>query len=106
LITFLAAIGIAMISARSWGGFLSPTMLAFVVIIGIFAGAMVSTKCQRILSNKLLTFTGFISYPLYLIHENATISSIVQLHGQFDWVKCLCTFITSIISIWSLLHGA
>jgi peptidoglycan/LPS O-acetylase OafA/YrhL len=87
LITFLAAIGIAIISARGWGGFLSPTMLAFVVIIGIFAGAMVSTKCQRILSNKLLTFTGFISYPLYLIHENATISSIVQLHAQFDWMN-------------------
>lgn len=86
-ITFIAAILMALLSARTWGGLMSQTMIAFIVIIAVFAGAMVSVRVQKILSNKILTFTGFISYPLYLIHENATISTIVQLHEQFAWVN-------------------
>ena len=87
MLTFAAAVFMALLSARTWGGLMSPTMVAFIVIIGIFSAAMVSEKLQKILSNKVLTFTGFISYPLYLIHENATVSSIVQLHQQFEWVN-------------------
>jgi peptidoglycan/LPS O-acetylase OafA/YrhL len=66
---------------------MSSTMIAFVVIIGVFASAMFSSKLQVFLSNKLLTFFGYISYPLYLIHENATISMIVQLHQRFNEVN-------------------
>ena len=83
VMTLIAAVLMALLSARTWGGLMSQTMLAFIVIIGIFSGAMVSEKLQKILSNKVLTFVGFISYPLYLIHENMTISTIVQLHDQF-----------------------
>lgn len=86
-LTFVAAVLMALLSARTWGGLMSQTMIAFIVIIAIFAGAMMSETLQKILSNKVLTFTGFISYPLYLIHENATISTIVQLHQQFEWVN-------------------
>lgn len=85
--TLIAAVLMALLSARTWGGLMSQTMLVFIVIIGIFAGAMVSEKLQKILSNKVLTFVGFISYPLYLIHENMMISSIVQLHEQFASVN-------------------
>lgn len=87
ILTFVAAVLMALLSARSWGGLMSQTMLAFVVIIGIFAGAMVSEKVQNILSNKVLTFVGFISYPLYLIHECATVSTIVQLHEAFPSIN-------------------
>lgn len=84
---FFAALFIALLAARNWGGFMSGTMIAFAVIISTFACAMFSSKLQNMLSNKLLTFFGFISYPLYLIHENATISTIVQLHEKFSQIN-------------------
>jgi peptidoglycan/LPS O-acetylase OafA/YrhL len=85
--SFILGVFIALLSARNWGGLMSSTMMAFVVIIGVFASAMFSRKLQELLSNKLLTFFGYISYPLYLIHENATISIIVQLHQRFNEVN-------------------
>lgn len=85
--SFAVALFIALLSARNWGGVMSSTMVAFLVIIGIFACAMFSDQLQRVLSNKLLTFFGYISYPLYLIHENATISMIVQLHQAYKEIN-------------------
>lgn len=82
--SFAIALFVALLSARNWGGLMSSTMVAFVVIIGIFACSMFSRHLQGMLSNKLLTFFGYISYPLYLIHENATISMIVQLHQAYE----------------------
>lgn len=87
ILTFVSAVLMALLSARTWGGLMSQTMLAFIVIIGIFSGAMVSKKIQNILSSKVLTFVGFISYPLYLIHECATVSTIVQLHEAFPSIN-------------------
>jgi len=87
LATFLAALLIALINGRDISGFLSGEMVACVLVISIFAGSLISKQLQRIFSHKSLTFIGFISYPLYLIHENATISTIVQLHQQFEWVN-------------------
>lgn len=85
--SFAAALFLALLSARNWGGIMSSTMIAFVVIIGVFAIAMFSHRLQNILSNRLLTFFGYVSYPLYLIHENATISLIVQLHEKFSEIN-------------------
>lgn len=41
-------------------------------------------QLRNIISAKLLLFFGFISYPLYLIHENAMISMILKFHKSFD----------------------
>lgn len=81
---FIFAIIIALISARALGGLMSISMLFAVILIVIFACSMFSQTLQNLLSNQVLVFLGFISYPLYLIHENATISIIVQLHNQYD----------------------
>lgn len=85
--SFAAALFLALLSARNWGGLMTSTMMVFLVIIGLFACAMFSHQLQRMLSSKLLTFFGYISYPLYLIHENATISMIVQLHQAFEEIN-------------------
>jgi len=45
-----------------------------------FAFSVFSTKLQVLLSNRIFLFFGFISYPLYLIHENTLISMIIKLH--------------------------
>lgn len=57
----------------------NPQMAVLVSLF--FAGALVAPGLQRALNNRVLNFFGFISYPLYLIHENAMIALIVKLHA-------------------------
>lgn len=52
-------------------------------VVALFGAAMVFPMVQRILSNRVLLFFGFISYPLYLLHENAMISLVIQIR---QWV--------------------
>jgi len=85
--SFVLGLFIAIVSARNWGGLMSSTMIAFVVIIGVLASAMFCKSLQGFLSNKLLKYFGYISYPLYLIHENATISMTVQLYQRVNAVN-------------------
>ncbi|MES2546141.1 MAG: acyltransferase [Pseudomonadota bacterium] len=77
---WLAAVLLGLLAARCLGGFMSISMLAASLIVLIFAGSMFSPFLQNILSNRVLLFFGFISYPLYLIHEQAMISMIIQLN--------------------------
>ena len=54
------------------------TMAAFVVSM-FFAISLISNKIQYLLNINGLQFFGFISYPLYLLHENMMISMIVKV---------------------------
>lgn len=47
----------------------------------LFFMSFVSSKLRTILASKVLLFFGFVSYPLYLIHEGAMVSMIVKI-GQ------------------------
>jgi peptidoglycan/LPS O-acetylase OafA/YrhL len=49
---------------------------ALLGITGLFAASLAVPRLQRLLSVRVLLFVGFISYPLYLIHENALIALI------------------------------
>lgn len=51
-----------------------------IAIIILFISSFYSRKIQRVLSTKLLLIVGFASYPLYLIHENVLVSSLIKLH--------------------------
>ena len=60
----------------TWG----PQAKVFVFAASaLFALAVVARPVRRILSVRPLLFLGFVSYPLYLMHENAMIASIVKL---------------------------
>lgn len=50
----------------------------------LFASSLKSVVVQRLLETKVLLFFGLISYPLYLIHDNALISMITQLAVHAD----------------------
>ena len=50
-----------------------------VVIGALFAVSMHSERLQAFLSNRLLQFLGFVSYPLYLLHENMLIASLIKV---------------------------
>jgi peptidoglycan/LPS O-acetylase OafA/YrhL len=78
---WLLGLLIALISARCLGGLLSKSMIVATSLVLIFAFSMNSIMIQKLLSNKVLVFFGFISYPFYLIHEQAMISMIRQLHS-------------------------
>jgi peptidoglycan/LPS O-acetylase OafA/YrhL len=55
---------------------------------GVFAGIIVSAffwlaianeHLQRLLCSRVLLFMGFVSYPLYLVHENMLVALIIKL---------------------------
>ena len=81
-----AAVVVALIAARCLGGFPTKSMIYASVIVFTFALSMLNPSVQKVLSNKFLVFVGFISYPLYLVHENAMISMINQTHDAYPTV--------------------
>jgi len=53
------------------------TFAALTVVL-IFAAAALNDRVKQVFSSRLLLFMGFISYPLYLLHENMMVSMIVK----------------------------
>ena len=60
------------------------------LISALFALSFKSSLLQSLLQSKVLVFFGFISYPLYLIHENAMTSIIIKMP---DWAPWLYPFL-------------
>lgn len=56
------------------------TLIAILCISMFFACSIVSISIQRLLSNKFLLFFGYVSYPLYLLHENMMISLTIKFN--------------------------
>ena len=78
----LAGAGIALLSAAFVHRFFTVSTVAAAIIALMFAATVISPRLQSILSNRVLLFFGYISYPLYLLHENLMISMIAQL-GEY-----------------------
>lgn len=82
---FIAALLCAIVSAlflKSAG-----VISAAIMIAVFFAASLRLPVLQRILQQRLILFFGFISYPLYLIHENFMISMIIKLDDHALWVN-------------------
>jgi len=75
---FLMALGVVTLSSYITAPYFHAMIAAFLVS-GLFALSLRLAIIQKILSNRLLIFFGFVSYPLYLIHENAMISMVIKL---------------------------
>ena len=55
-------------------------LIAFYLgVLVLFISSFYIYKIQQLLASKLLLLVGFVSYPLYLIHENILISSLIKL---------------------------
>ncbi len=74
---YLMAIGVAALSSVNTGDHLGANAAAL-MITGLFALSLRVTYLQHILTSKFFMLFGFVSYPLYLIHENSMISMIVK----------------------------
>jgi peptidoglycan/LPS O-acetylase OafA/YrhL len=90
LMCFVSSIGLAIEKNNI------EVFFAVLFISTFFSISIINAKTQRILSNKFLLFLGYISYPLYLLHENMMISITIKLSHL---VPMNYSFILPIISI-------
>jgi peptidoglycan/LPS O-acetylase OafA/YrhL len=70
--------------------------LAAVIISLFFMFVMMNDRLQSIIGSKFLLFLGFVSYPLYLIHQNMMISLIVKIG---HWAPFMPDFLLPVIPI-------
>jgi len=74
-------------------------LIALVAISIIFFLPLYSQKIKSFFENKCLLFVGFISYPLYLIHENFIISMTIKLYKLFPQIPDLLLPILPVLII-------
>jgi peptidoglycan/LPS O-acetylase OafA/YrhL len=84
-----AALGMSFAAAIAEGGRDMNTGAAGILIACLFASAVCFPFIQRVLSTKPLLLLGVASYPFYLIHENMSVSMIVQLGKAAPWIPSL-----------------
>ena len=73
------AVAVALASAVAAHGVAGQPLLAAVLMAALFTLSFVSRAVRQLLASRLLRFFGFISYPLYLLHQNLLISVVVAL---------------------------
>ncbi|WP_051326457.1 acyltransferase family protein [Aliagarivorans taiwanensis] len=71
---FAFGIAVLLLAAIASSRLNTATFIATMLVTGLFPAALKLSLLQRALCSAPLLFTGFISYPLYLIHENALIA--------------------------------
>ena len=67
-------------------GFDYEVIIGALLISALFAVSFKSSLLQNLLQSKVLVFIGFISYPLYLIHENAMTAIIIKMADWAPWL--------------------
>lgn len=75
---FAAALAMAVLSAPFVRKLDLAPLLPALIVIAIFAATLAFGRLQSLLKNRVFLFLGFVSYPLYLIHENMLVSLIVK----------------------------
>lgn len=86
----------ALSSAEQW--------TASLFVAAIAAAAILSEGVRRLLSLRLLTFIGFISYPLYLMHENMIVGLMVRYQTAWSDVPAALLPVAPILFVGSLAY--
>lgn len=105
LVSALLVSGIAALVVRDL--MLGAAAAGFAVAL-LFSVSLISESAQKILSQRWLLFFGFISYPLYLIHQNMMVAMIIKLGLMFPavppiLVPAIPLFVVAIIS-WGIAN--
>jgi peptidoglycan/LPS O-acetylase OafA/YrhL len=61
-------------------------LTAAVLISILFTASMISVRLQKIISNRFILYMGFVSYPLYLLHENMMISIVIKFNNYIYFI--------------------
>lgn len=77
----------------------SKLLLVSIFILSIFFIPIYFKRTRVLLSNRVIVFFGLISYPLYLIHENAMIAMICKISKVIDIPYILLPIISIIILV-------
>ncbi len=64
---------------------LMPFVAAALISL-FFTISILSPRLQSLIANKVFLYFGFISYPLYLLHENIMISITIKLGNYVDYI--------------------
>lgn len=88
-LTLLMALAVAILAALVQEGFAWQEKWIPMMVVIVFSSAMLSRHIRLILSARLLVFLGFVSYPLYLMHENMMVSLIVKTGILMPWMPAL-----------------
>ncbi len=79
----IALFAMAFIAILSLWDFNLIPMVATTSSASLFLIPLFSDYVRKILSVKLILFFGYISYPLYLIHQNIVTGLAIKLHGYY-----------------------
>jgi peptidoglycan/LPS O-acetylase OafA/YrhL len=79
-------LGIAFVAAitTKFGDFEVTIYACFTASLFLLPLALIQVR--RLLANKLFLFFGYISYPLYLVHENSVTGLAIKLHSVFPYL--------------------
>jgi len=66
-------------------------VITCILIYLAFVLSLFSKVGAKIAASKILIFIGFISYPLYLIHESSMVAFTIKTHNQFPYLPDILT---------------
>jgi peptidoglycan/LPS O-acetylase OafA/YrhL len=97
-----AAVAIALCAAVATGELKWQDKLATITVVMVFTAAVSTPLIQSILNRRFLIFFGFISYPLYLLHENMMVSMIIKVGHSIPWLPAIAVPILPILVVTGL----
>jgi len=101
----IAALPSILVSLQDTGTNETAAIAAAFVIVLVFVLAVVFEPFQVILSNRVAVFVGFISYPLYLVHESLMMSLMVRFHELMPRVPLLVLAVISVSAVICLAYA-
>lgn len=96
---FALACVVALAAAAATGGLRPGQTAAALVVVALFAAAVSLPALQKILSLRVLLYLGFVSYPLYLLHENMMVAMIVKMGRAAPWVPAILMPLPPILAV-------
>jgi peptidoglycan/LPS O-acetylase OafA/YrhL len=81
------------------------TIDAFIVSVAlymVFISALFSIRVAALFASPMFVFGGFISYPLYLIHQNASVALTIKLHHYAPGIPGMLTPLPPMLAVTAL----
>lgn len=98
LMTFASAILMVPTVLIMYGKGLNIVFLCTMIYL-IFYLALNSKVVSSIFTSRVFIFFGFVSYPLYLIHENAMVALTIKTHHSVSAIPALLTPLPGLAAI-------